>query len=435
LTKKETNLIKRDLFNFKRKVMKKTLLKKQDLSARLTSYAASTGALLALGSAANGQVVYSGIQNIEVNMPTDYQEIDMDGDLVNDFGFYIYGSSTQFTTGPYHVMYAIGYAMMINPKTDSYNNSWITRLTAIPSYYTYSGTPYTYYNYYSIVNGLNGGVQVDAAQTMWSNITYPNTQGMLGFGYLVSVTGGTSYAYGISYGDFFGQEKFIGVRFYIGTDQHYGWIRVSLGDMIDPLTIIDWAYESTTGDSIITGVGDIIGPEVTLNAGVTTTDQQTIVLSISFGERSHNFDLSDLLITNGSPTNPMELVPGFEYSVEITADAEGEVSVVLPAGSINDLAGNGNELTSTSWTYALPVALDNNKTSGVLIYPNPANSTLHVELDKQSTIQICDMNGRVVYAQDQLLDETIDVSGFNPGIYIVRINNNEKVTQHKVVIE
>jgi hypothetical protein len=83
--------------------MKKNLPEKRDLASRLTTYAASSGALIALGSTVHGQVIYSGIQNLEVNMPAEYLEIDMDGDLVNDFGFYAYGSSSQWTSGLYNI--------------------------------------------------------------------------------------------------------------------------------------------------------------------------------------------------------------------------------------------------------------------------------------------------------------------------------------------
>ena len=71
--------------------MKKTLHKQDQLTKRLAGYSASAGALLAIGTAANGQVIYSGVQDIELNFPADSIEIDLDGDLVNDFKFLIYG--------------------------------------------------------------------------------------------------------------------------------------------------------------------------------------------------------------------------------------------------------------------------------------------------------------------------------------------------------
>jgi hypothetical protein len=418
--------------------MNKSLQGKNDLASRLASYAASTGALLALGSVANSQVVYSGIQNLEVNMPSDYLELDMNNDLVSDFGFVIYGTGSSYTAGSgmYNIRSGWGYAVILNPRTDTYANSWMIRNTTFTNYTSTSlGSVSTYYSYIPIVDGLGSGVTVDSLQSMWSNLTYPFYPGVLGYGYYFSVTGGTSYFYGFGLGDFFGAEHYIGVRFYIGAEQHYGWIRASVGERLDPITIIDWAYESTPGDSIITGAGDIFGPEVIIESGVTNTTDKTIEVAILFNEKAYNFNMSDLVVTNGSADNLVEIIPGREYSVEITANNGGEVMVTLPEGEVIDVLGNENELTSETWTYVAPVALDLADAEGIKIYPNPVGNSLHITLNAESMVQIIDVKGQIVFKQDQLLDQTIDVSGFNPGMYVVQIRNNTNFSQHKIVIE
>ncbi len=48
-------------------------------------------------------------------------------------------------------------------------------------------------------------------------------------------------------------DKYLGVHFYIGATQHYGWIRVSTGSQDNTLTIKDFAYNTTAGDSILAG--------------------------------------------------------------------------------------------------------------------------------------------------------------------------------------
>jgi hypothetical protein len=417
--------------------MKKSLQEKQDLKVRLASYAASTGALLALGSVASGQVVYSGIQNIGVDLSGEYLEIDMDSDGINDFGFYAYGYTSQYVSGSYNIAYGSGYAVILNPKTDSYNNSWIIRsATFTDTYSTSMGGTSTSTYYLPIPSGLSAGVVVDSAQTMWSNISYPYYQGALAFGYYYAWSGPlSSGSYGFAIGDFFGQEKYLGVRFFIGTEQHYGWIRVSTGERLEPVTIVDWAYETTPGDSIITGAGDDLGPEAILEAGITSTLEQMITVSLSFNERAYDFNLGDLVISNGSASNLVEIAPGLEYAFDVTATAEGEVMVSLPAGDVTDILGNENALTSVSWDYVIPVALGSAASQGIKIYPNPVKSELNIILDHEARVRITDLNGRLVYQQDKLLDETIDVSGFNPGVYVVQIQSDAEITQHKIVIE
>jgi hypothetical protein len=413
--------------------MKKTLLEKRDLAARLASYAASTGALLALGSVSQGQVVYSGIQNLEVNMPDEYLEIDMNGDTIPDFGFYMYGVGSFGLTyyGYNYFYYGKGFAAILNPRTTLYANSWMMRYT----YYTYNYLTYTY----PMANGLGTGVLVDSAQTLWTNLTYagyPGYQGYLAYGYYTYSFNSISYTFnGYAAGDFFAQERYIGVRFYIGAEQHYGWIRASTSDMLDPLTIIDWAYENTPGEGIYTGEGDVFGPEVTIEPGVTSTTEPTVLVSIYFNERAYNFNISDIKVTNGLPDNLTEIVAGREYTVEVTAAGGGDVVVALPAGAVIDFLGNENELASATWTHIPPVSVNVKDAEGIHIFPNPVNDLLSIRLDTESAVQIMDMNGKIVYMQDKLFDETIDVSGFNPGIYIVQIRSNENITQHKIIIE
>ena len=506
--------------------MNKPLLEKSNLTLRLSGYAASAGALLAIGSVAKGQVVYSGLQNLEVNMPNEYMEIDLDGDMVNDFGFSMYGSvsGTTFASG-YSYSYW-GYGAIINPKTDSYSNSWIVKSTLISSYY---GS-----NTKSLVNGLDAGINVNSTQSMWSNLSYPMWPGVLGVGSF-NIVFNTYYStyntYTNLYGDFVGEEKYIGVRFYIGTEQHYGWIRASIGAHLEPMTIVDWAYEETPGVGILTGdiglpdiefsgvddavsdamqtltisfseevtgfeISDIVvtngvaanlvevtagleysvevtadaegevqveigadavtdgaglsnesatvswmydgtPPTVTLNSGVSgTTNNQTVTVSVEFSEEIEGLELGDFAVTNGTAANLAEVTAGTEFAVDITAVADGEVTVSLPEGAVTDAAGNDNTAASTAYTYEEPVnGLNGLSEEGIKIYPNPADDNLHIELENESMVSIINMNGTVLYQNDQVFNETISLTGFAPGMYIVRVKNGDRVTQHRLVIE
>ena len=420
--------------------MKQDLHEKRNLALRLAGYSASAGALLALNPLVHGQVVYSGIKNIQMSMPSDYAEIDLDSNLIPDFAIRMAGSSgsSSFTyySHIYNVWYASGYAAMYNARTDGYQNSWITRMTTITSYYISTSGTYTYFYYYPILAGLDAGVTVDSAQSMWSNLTYPYYPGALGVGYLYSITG-PSYSgfYSYGYGDFFGRERYIGVRFYIGTDQHYGWIRASLGDYIDPVTIIDWAYEDTPGEGIITGEGDDIGPVALFDAGITVTPEKTIVVELTFNERAYGFNQADIDVINGTITYFEIEIPGLSYLMEVTADGPGEVMVGLPAASVNDLAGNMNAESSTSWIYNHVDALNSIADAQVKIYPNPVSNDLHIDLPAEANIKIITLSGKVVFAKENVTQETINVDGIDPGVYIVQILNSEGVQQHKIVIQ
>jgi hypothetical protein len=86
---------------------------------------------------------------------------------------------------------------------------------------------------------------------------------------------------------------------------------------------------------------------------------------------------------------------------------------------------------------------DNEKLSKVLIYPNPANDKLVVELtgrDKEVRIRITDLTDRTVY--DHLLHDIptgfsqgIDVSKFARGHYLVRITGNKTHYSGKITLQ
>lgn len=80
------------------------------------------------------------------------------------------------------------------------------------------------------------------------------------------------------------------------------------------------------------------------------------------------------------------------------------------------------------------------KEESFFVYPNPSKNTIHVKLNfqanKNSSLTICNLEGKDVYNQKILSNEIeIDVSNFVSGAYIVSIINNNKMLTQKLVIE
>ena len=72
-------------------------------------------------------------------------------------------------------------------------------------------------------------------------------------------------------------------------------------------------------------------PTVTLaNADGANTNVATQVVDIVFSEEVVGFVLGDVVVTNGTAANLVEVVANQEYTLEITATAEGAVTVELP---------------------------------------------------------------------------------------------------------
>ena len=68
--------------------------------------------------------------------------------------------------------------------------------------------------------------------------------------------------------------------------------------------------------------------------------------SINFDVTVSGFELNDLQVTNGVASNLTG--SGASYMVTITPEADGEVTVNLPAGAVTNDAGNGNAASSLS---------------------------------------------------------------------------------------
>lgn len=48
--------------------------------------------------------------------------------------------------------------------------------------------------------------------------------------------------------------KFIGLQFPSGANNYNAWVRVNVNNTAGSFTVVDWAYENTPGQSIVTGV-------------------------------------------------------------------------------------------------------------------------------------------------------------------------------------
>ncbi|MCE3295938.1 MAG: hypothetical protein K0R65_1652 [Crocinitomicaceae bacterium] len=69
---------------------------------------------------------------------------------------------------------------------------------------------------------------------------------------------------------------------------------------------------------------------------------------------------------------------------------------------------------------------------GVSIYPNPVSDILKI-VGPEGEITLLDVEGKELLKTAHKQQSTLDFSGFNPGIYFVRVNHNEEVTIHKIV--
>ena len=399
--------------------MKNSTQERNHLVARLAGYAAAAGAMISMAHNANGQVVYSGYINLPVEPLPDTLKLDLNNDATIDFNIVASLSSWDETYGGFvHYFGKDGFACVLNGRTDTYNSVLLHSSTYLP-------------------RAFDVDDNINAFQTYWWHAaSYPIYYAFLSFGHssnwtFMTASGAlneTQYYSGFNYGNFSGSVKYLGIRFQIGPNWHYGWIRINTLEF-GSMYVVDWAYEQQPNKGIIAGDKP---PQVILNAGIVSTYQETIVISVKFNEDITGLSAGDFIIGNGHAQNLKEWITGREFTLEVTANNPGEVNIVLPAGAVTDLSGNPNESASISYTYE-ELILDINELaeSAFKFYPNPVNGTLYIESETEADICIIDMSGKTILNIENALQETINTSNLQKGIYLMKVITNEGVTMHK----
>ena len=77
---------------------------------------------------------------------------------------------------------------------------------------------------------------------------------------------------------------------------------------------------------------------------------------------------------------------------------------------------------------------ENNSDVYFLIYPNPSNETVNINLDKISGLQIIDVLGKIVFeAKLQNLNNTINISHLSNGVYYFKIKQGDANAIKKII--
>ena len=171
----------------------------------LLNYSVAAAATVAMAQPLQAAVVQSGLQNVTLS-PGDCHYIDLNGDMIDDFEICLY-SDPGYTYG---ILFGgIDNAAMIYP------HKYASRL-------------------------CSEEVPGDTDWSLFLAYTHVDYDGD-------------------RYGNFWGKNGSIGVRFEIpeggqpqNEETHYGYIRIAVSPKGDRIGITDWAYESVPGESILT---------------------------------------------------------------------------------------------------------------------------------------------------------------------------------------
>lgn len=246
--------------------MKKTT--SQSLSKRLARYGALAAAIGGIAET-NGQVMYTDITDFAGNGSSAY-DLNLDGDGTVDFQIFGYNGSQILVDG---------------------NSSGNSVAGSIPSY----AYPFA----------LNENSTIDANQTWQSGGGQ-----ILRF---ITLSGqGSSCLYASNWCDNAGDndditDKFLGFKFKIGTDTHYGWARLDIigTDNVESWLVKDYAYEATPDTPIAAGAG-ILGVDdldVLSKVDIVVTDNQIQLYGLPESSNYTLFSITGQQVLKGTALN------------------------------------------------------------------------------------------------------------------------------------
>jgi len=221
------------------------------LSLRLKHYSALAASLVAID--ATGQVVYTDINDTTLVNNGDYFDIDLNNDGVREGRIELIQTSSTFST-----YYGSQSIVTKAAEVDSLVSASVNVLTSTLTIGTSTTSTY-------VAAALNLNSNINNNLNNWSTgtstSTYTSTTSTAFNGVLLGGKASFGSQSTISVGQFPGAgDKFLGVKFTIGTGTHYGWMRLDMSANSDSLTIKDFAYESTANASILAGdTGTTVG--------------------------------------------------------------------------------------------------------------------------------------------------------------------------------
>ena len=303
------------------------------IQKKLSKYSSVTGAFVLVASSANAAVIYTDVNPDVTVIGSGTYNLDLNNDLTADFSIEV-SSSSFGSTSRIRNLYAgrIGYS----------GNNAVARNAS----------------YYGAL--LNTNVSVNASLA-WA----PYRQTLARSYFRSSSYSGSMYTYSSMNGPWLNAtDKFIGLRFEIAGQTHYGWARLDtrLDSTGGEFTIKDYAYESFSGVGILTG--DTGGPPADSTTALTLADN------------SDNYNSSDFLLGFTKAANEAEVseyrvvlvptadVPGFTLNDAIGAPTSGYYSITPNGTNFSDTLRNG--LTDYN---GVPIVLDSNYQAFIVSVP------------------------------------------------------------------
>lgn len=197
------------------------------------------------------------------------------------------------------------------------------------------------------------------------------------------------------------------------------------------LLLIDADMDAETGwegYDYIVNYGINSSTQTTLKEWTGTTWGNAITVSYAYsgGEMEIGISRSDLNITENTPHFYFKWADNPQHLDDISAfSTDGE--------SAPDRRFNYNFNPQSDITGTIEYKLNSDV---VEVYPNPSSKSVFIKSSESANVEAYNIYGQKVYSKENLSESAgIDVSGWRSGVYVFRINCENKYYNRKLIIE
>ncbi len=340
---------------------KSTILNKK----KLAGYSAMAATFIAAGTEAEAQIVYVDIVDVTLDLGF-YIPLDMDGGGTDDFLFQVASDSSASWS------FVNGFGNYSGLSIGGPNNAMVG----------YTGPIFPY------ASAIESGNLIDADANFVTN--------SVNYAFFASIYSGVTYG---PWADV--TDKYLGVKFEIDGELHYGWIRLDVTVAPVSMTFKDWAYNATPNEMIEAGDTGVVPSEISFadaavteneGVGIVTVDVQisaaadcTVDVEIDGGLTTaseggdFNFvDPSPITFTAGGATTS-------SFDVAIFDDVDFEIPETIV---FNLVDVTGSCLFGATSVHTLTI--NDNDAPPAVSFVNAEEETAEIATDFPITIQLSD---------------------------------------------
>ena len=152
-------------------------------------------------------------------------------------------------------------------------------------------------------------------------------------------------------------------------------------------------------------------------------------------------DLTDILLYHvaGSIALSTDLTDGMMVPTlqgsSITVSIDG-MDIMVHNANVGpaDITSDNGVVHVIDMVLTPPVSVEELDSSDIMLYPNPANDFFRIEADfNPDRVELFDQSGRMVMQIGNVLNNQVDISGLNHGIYTVRIFEQNATASFKLI--